>query len=110
MTNAEQQLQNEIIQSVDVDASLLPQTSFDVFKQKLSAYINELINHNFEKLVQILYRLDICEQKLKKFLSTQQADAGELIASLIIERQLQKIKTREQFKQQNNIDDGEERW
>ena len=56
-----EQLQREITQSISAD--LLPETSLAVFKEKLSAYINQLINHDFEKLVHILYRLDVSEQK-----------------------------------------------
>ena len=37
-------------------------------------------------------------------------DAGNIIASLIIERQEQKIKTREQFSQRDNGFDEEEKW
>jgi hypothetical protein len=104
----DEMLQREIIQSIS--ANLFPEPSIAVFKEKLAAYINELINHDFEKLVHILYRLDVSEQKLKSTLASSSTDAGLLIAEMIIERQLQKIKTREQFRQRNpNIND-EEKW
>jgi len=58
----------------------------------LAAYINELILTNFERLVQLLYRIDVSEEKLKKLLrQNPESDAGVIIASLIIERQKQKI-------------------
>jgi len=81
-------------------------------QQKLSAYLNNLINDDFEKLVQLLYRLDIDETKLKRTLQDHpQHHAGELIADMIIERQLQKIKSRKEFNQRdnNNIDENE-KW
>lgn len=108
MTELEQTAQNEIIQSID--ASLTPQTSFDSFKQKLSAYVNELINRDFEKLVNVLYRMDVSELQLKRLLADQIRNAGDIIAELMIERQLQKIATREQFRNRSNSGTDEERW
>ncbi len=109
MSNVEQQLQEEIIQTINTD--LLPETSVNIFRKKLAAYINELINHDFEKLVNILYRIDVSEQRLKTLLaSSPETDAGLLIAELIIERQLQKIKSRRQFKEPNKDISDEEKW
>lgn len=107
MSNDEQ-LQQEIIQSISSD--LLPETSLAAFKEKLSAYINELINRDFEKLIHILYRLDVSEQKLRSTLDVSSSDAGMIIAQMIIERQQQKIKTREQYRQRNENIDDEEKW
>ena len=104
----DEKLQQEIIQSIS--ANLLPEPSNAVFKEKLAAYVNELINHDFEKLVHILYRLDVSEQKLKTTLASSSTNAGLLIAEMIIERQLQKIKTREQFRQRNTNINDEEKW
>jgi hypothetical protein len=68
----------------------------DVYAQ-LVKYINELINTDFEKLVQLLYRIDVSEAKLKALLQANpQEDAAKMIANLIIERQLQKLKSRKQ--------------
>jgi len=105
---SDEQVQQEIIQIISED--LLPRTSLAVFKEKLSAYINDLINHDFEKLIHILYRLDVSEKKLKSTLASSSSNAGMLIAEMIIERQVQKIKTREQFRQQNSNFSDEEKW
>jgi hypothetical protein len=79
------------------------------FRQKLEDGINDLIVHNFEKLVQLLYRIDVNEAKLKAMLADNtNEDAAKIIAALIIERQLQKIKSRAEFKKNN--DPSEERW
>jgi hypothetical protein len=37
-------------------------------KEKLIAYLNEFINNDFSKVVQLLYRIDVSEAKLKKVL------------------------------------------
>ena len=105
---SDEQVQQEIIQIISED--LLPQTSLAVFKEKLSAYINDLINHDFEKLIHILYRLDVSEQKLRSALAATSTDAGMTIAQMIIDRQQQKIKTREQYYQRNTNIDNEEKW
>ena len=49
--------------------------------------INELIKNDFSRLVQILYRIDVSEAKLKNILNANpNEDAGKLIAQVIIER------------------------
>ena len=85
--------------------------SFTAIHSQLAAYINELIKNDFDKLISYLYRIDVNEQKLKSLLQQNpQEDAGNLIATLIIERQEQKIKTREQFSQRDYDFDEEEKW
>jgi hypothetical protein len=80
------------------------------FREPLSRLINDLINDDFEKLVQFLYRLDIDEKKLRKILAANKGeDAGGMIAGLVIERQLQKIRSRREFKRDENIDE-DEKW
>ncbi len=83
----------------------------DHWLSALSIRINELILHNFDKLIFLLYRLDINESNLTKLLKDHScSDAGRLIAELIIERQIQKIKIRESFRQEDiNIDENE-KW
>jgi predicted type IV restriction endonuclease len=65
---------------------------------QLTFLINELINKDFNALIQLLYRIDVNEQKLKTLLKQHQdVDTSLLIADLIIERQLQKIATKKYF-------------
>ena len=65
----------------------------------IAGYINDLLLNDFNKLVALLYRIDINEEKLKKLLKeTTGEDAGVIIARLIIERQSQKIATRKKFR------------
>jgi hypothetical protein len=76
----------------------------------LSKEINRLVEHDFHKLVTILYRVDVNEHKLKQLLKDNPGkDAGVLIARLMIERQTEKIRTRESLKRKAE-DDGEEKW
>jgi hypothetical protein len=77
----------------------------------LAEEINGLIRKDFNQLVQILYRIDVNEARLKQVLKDNpNEDAGKIIAALIIERQLQKIKSRQEFKQQKDNYTNEEKW
>lgn len=80
-------------------------------KEQLVLYIQTLISNDFAGLVQLLYRLDISEPRLKQTLAAQPAkDAGELIAQMIIERLEQKKIAREAFKRKDWGESKEERW
>lgn len=64
---------------------------------KLADEINYLIIHDFERLVSTLYRLDINEQKLREVLDNNQAtNSADLIARLVIERQIEKARSRKE--------------
>jgi hypothetical protein len=79
--------------------------------EDLVLYINELIAKDFSKLVHLLYAVDVPEKKLKALLAEHpNEDAGRLIALLMIERQEQKRKSREQFKQNEADIPDEDRW
>ena len=78
-------------------------------RSQLIFFINELINEDFNALVQLLYRIDVNEKKLKELLKrNENSDAALIIADLIISRQLQKIESKKQFTQQEKTgeDDG----
>jgi len=99
---------SEIGSSLDV--ALSPVLSKEELHAKISQHIAHLINHDFEKLVSLLYRIDVDEKKMRNMLEQQEGEnAAGLIADLIIERQLQKIKSRKDSKSNNDIPD-DERW
>ena len=84
--------------------------SIHELKGNMSKYINYLIQHNFNQLLNHLYRIDINESRLQQLLRENTGeDAAQIIAQLIIERQLQKIQTRREFKKNDN-ESGEEKW
>lgn len=67
-------------------------------KEELIKLINELINTDFSSLVQLLYRIDVDENKLKQNLSQHEgSDSASLIADMIIKRQLQKVESGNKF-------------
>ena len=104
--------ENELIQSINEELALeLPsKINADELRQQLAVYINDLVIHDFQKLVSVLYRIDISELRLKQLLKDNpDREASLLIADLIIERQLQKIKSRKEYKSDNTISD-DEKW
>lgn len=103
----------ELVKLVNKELAIqLPeQTSMEEVQEKLSAHINRLVQSNFEQLVNLLYRIDVSESKIRSLLEVQPGtNAGDIIASLVIERQLQKIRSREQFKPNNSDLNEEEKW
>ena len=102
-------LVSDINQSFEIS---LPQAiSLEELKTKLEGHINHLINHDFEKLVYYLYRIDVNENKMRTLLEKRDGqNAAGLIADLIIERQEEKLKSRQQFRQRDNDIDENEKW
>lgn len=65
----------------------------------LAEKIKELIENNFEKLQNILYRIDLDQRKVHElYIANTNGDFPNLLAKLIIERQLEKVKTRYFYK------------
>lgn len=74
---------------------------YEELKEHLVNYLDQLIREDFTKLISILYRIDVSQEKAKAAL-TQKSEiqtAGRIIAELIIARQLQKVKYRRQYGQ-----------
>ena len=95
----------------EMGIELLPQLSFDQLREQLQAVITKMIAGNFQQLVHVLYRIDVNERKLKYLLQENVGeDAAVIIANLIIERQLEKIKSRRQFSQPDDDSSDEEKW
>lgn len=109
MTAIDKDLIPAINQSLEIS---LPVTiSGEELREKLVTHINYLINKDFEKLVYYLYRIDVNELKMKHLLEQKKDEnAAGLITDLIIERQSEKIKSRQHFRQQDNDIDEDEKW
>lgn len=88
----------------------LSATDRQALLRELEAHINWMIVHRFDALVQVLYRMDVDEGKLRRMLQEgSNTDAARIIADLMVERQLQKIRTRQQFRRDTDIPD-EDKW
>jgi hypothetical protein len=99
----------------DLNTSLALQFSETItsveLEEKLAAHINRLIQKDFEKLVALLYRIDVNEKKLKTCLNLYaDENAGKIIAGLILERLQEKINSRKKFSSGNTNFNNEEKW
>jgi len=106
-------MSDELIEILNTELAIeLPEKiSLEELKGKLMQHVNHLIDTNFQQLVAILYRVDVSESKLKMLLNESMGeDSGSIIADLIIERQLQKIKFRQKFSNWNKNISDEEKW
>jgi len=100
----------ELITQIATEYDLAAAESSSLNMQALADAINELLNNDFQKLVSILYRMDISEAKLRLLLKDNpDSDAAMIIANMMIERQAQKIKSRQEFRRDSTISD-EESW
>jgi len=102
------QLQNELpIGDNRVD-------SFEDLRLKWAIYFNYLIHDDFPELLKLFYRIDVSEDKLRRLLKENpDENAGKKITSLVIERLLQKIKSREEFRSKPDSYSGDqdsEKW
>src|SRR3954467_15127784 len=79
-------------------------------RQWLIDQVNYLLLNDFNQLVQLLYRVDVNEDKLKKLLQEQpQTDASVLIADLLIQRQEEKQQAAPKVQPEQNISE-EDKW
>ncbi len=102
--------QNSIPDKILVITNTIHQNPAEETRGNLIFLINELINTDFPALVQLLYRIDIDEKKLKCHLKEQaEIDAASIIADIMIKRQLQKISAKAQFKSKEKPG-AEDRW
>ncbi|MBK6936201.1 MAG: hypothetical protein IPH18_04430 [Chitinophagaceae bacterium] len=102
----------ELIPAVNqtLGISLPENIPYEKLREAVAGQISPLITNDFNKLLSLLYRIDINENKLKNMLAKNPGtDAALLIADLVIERQLQKIESRKMFNQQKGAND-EEKW
>ncbi|HSK13968.1 MAG TPA: hypothetical protein VK907_12195 [Phnomibacter sp.] len=80
------------------------------YRQLVEA-VNQLVVNDFNALVQILYRLDVNEDKIRLALEAEPGtDAADIISRLLLERQLQKLESRKKYKSGDTAADNEERW
>ncbi len=71
-------------------------------EQKLTRYIHDLLEHDFTKLTNMIYRHDVNEVKFNRALEEPSLKLqAHAIAILVIQRELQKIETRKKYSPRN---------
>jgi len=95
---------------VDIDENFFPvvndtDVKYQVFSNLLIRRIEELAEKDMEKLLWVLYRVDVSEKKLHEVMQQTPPELfSSTIADLIIERQKQKVESRKKY------GTGEEDW
>jgi hypothetical protein len=99
------EISQELIQELnhirhwDLAERLTPEEVESILAEK----INGMIRDDFNGLVQLLYRIDVEEPRLRYLLQQHKGeDAGKIIAHLIIDRLLKKIETRRKYSAKHN--------
>ena len=90
-------------------------TTISVFEKEqlrkdITGYVNYLLLEDFNALVQLLYKVDVSEEKLKAVLRDNPGtDAAVLIADLLISRQEEKLNNRQPPPEDQGIP-ADEKW
>jgi len=83
------------------DRSLADSKHLGDLKEKLEKIVAYLLDNDFERLLNAMYRLDIDEEKFKKAVSGAYGkNISQEIVELIISREIQKLKTRIKYSRQ----------
>ena len=82
--------------------SLIPAADFKTLNE-FKAYLTEklafLLDNKYDALINILYRIDVPEDKLSRLFAKQNRDyIPEALAAMIIERSLEKVRFRQKYK------------
>ena len=86
-------------------SSLVPNNDFErleEFRKYLTEKMKDMLDKNYNLLINTLYRIDISEKKLAElFSSKNKGSIPEKLADLIIERQIEKINFRKRYREGN---------
>jgi hypothetical protein len=78
--------------------------------EEMAHVIRQLIDRDFPRLVNLLYRLDVPEQQIRRVLiENPEGDAGMLIAELVAARIAQREKYKDLFRKEDQIPE-DEKW
>lgn len=94
------ELQHCIVRDFEVLPAEVPSGStLGEIKEKLTIIISHLLERDFNRLLNVFYRIDLDEKKVGAVLSLATPDqiAGQL-AELVIERELKKAETRLKYR------------
>ena len=88
------------LEKTDTDLVATEPNDIQAVKQILVERIIEMMDRNYERFMTTLYRIDLDEAKVNFIISNAKIpEIPELLADMIIERQLQRIRTQIMYKQ-----------
>lgn len=80
-----------------LDLANEPDFSYDQAYLKIMRVVEDLMERDFNGLLNALYRIDVSEQKLKEALALTTDNPAAVITKMILERELQKVATRKKY-------------
>jgi len=84
-------------------SSLVPNNDYErleEFRKYLTDKMRDMLDKNYNLLINTLYRIDISEKKLAELFSSKNKDSiPQKLADLIIERQIEKIHFRKRYRE-----------
>ncbi len=81
------------------EKELLEADNINMLKEKLVKMINTLLQNDYHRLVNAMYRLDVDEKKFREvFSGLHSPNVASRLADLVIARELAKINTRKKFR------------
>ena len=84
-----------------------PSVGLKELREALSQRIAHMLDHDFEFLMQVLYRIDVGEQKVKYVLQGDSHHPADDLADLVIEREMKKVETRLRYRQASSSKEEE---
>ncbi|NQW29895.1 MAG: hypothetical protein HQ472_05225 [Ignavibacteria bacterium] len=102
--NIQQQVVKHVSRVFDLDfdeaeGEIVNTDTYERIRAELVSRIIELLNTNVEKLFAVLYRIDVTEEKVNEvFNKALPPDVPDMLADLIMERQIQKARSRKEHK------------
>jgi hypothetical protein len=83
----------------DLELEPISSPSWEELNAELKKFINHLLNNDFERLLQGLYRIDVNEERVKEILNVEPPETiADKLTDLILKRQRQKAITRMQYR------------
>ena len=86
-------------------SSIIPNNDFEKleeFREYLKEKMKDMLDKNYNLLINTLYRIDISEKKLTELFSSKNKESiPQKLADLIIERQIEKIHFRKRYREGN---------
>ena len=95
MTTELQSLKRQISHDLSITEPEFPFTKLDILQSWLAGEIRLLMDRDFNNLLNVLYRIDVNERKVKMAFAAD--DPAFVISGLIIERELKKVESRSKY-------------
>jgi len=104
LLTAEQVRKDFAMFGMDVVFSGNVSLAYDELFTQLKVYIENLLNDNYEKLMSLLYQIDVSQRELVKPDTSQNFETvPEIITHKILERELKKVLIRTYFKEKGDL-------